>query len=71
MIEKISALIVKAQEYTKFIVAVIGGLLVIGAAFIPAEWAPYITAVIAAATAFSVYKFPNVVPDVPGKHEAV
>ena len=70
MLEKVSALIVKAQEYTKFIVAVIGGLLVIGAAFIPAEWSPYITSVIAAAPAFSVYAFPNVTPDVPGKHEA-
>ena len=65
MLAKVSEWIKTAQEYTKFIVAVVGGLLVVGAAFIPAEWSPYVTAVVAAATAFSVYKFPNVTRETP------
>ena len=60
MLAKVSAFIVRAQEYTKFIVAVVGGLVTILAGFIPSEWAPLIQSVLAAATAFSVYKFPNV-----------
>lgn len=60
MIEKIEALIVSAQQYAKLIVSVVGGLLVIGAQFIPSDYTTIITAVIVVLTAFSVYQFPNV-----------
>ena len=60
MIKKIQAAIVAAQAYAKLIVSVVGGLLVIGAQFIPVEYTAIVTAVIVVLTAFSVYKFPNV-----------
>ena len=63
MIEKIKAFVIKAQEYTKLIVSIVGGLAIVGAQFIPAEWSPIVTAVIAALTAFSVYQFPNITPE--------
>jgi uncharacterized YccA/Bax inhibitor family protein len=65
VLSKISEFIVQAQAYTKFIVAVVGGLVTVLAAFIPSEWSPIIQAVLAAATAFSVYAFPNVTVDAP------
>ena len=49
--------------------AVVGGLVTVLAAFIPSEWSPIIQAVLAAATAFSVYAFPNVTDDEP-EHRA-
>lgn len=64
MIAKIEALIVQAQAYAKLIVSVVGGLLVIGAQFIPVEYTAIVTAAIVALTAFSVYKFPNVTDSV-------
>jgi hypothetical protein len=60
MIAKIEALIVSAQAYAKLIASVIGGLLVIGAQFIPAEYSTIVTAIVVVVTAFSVYQFPNV-----------
>lgn len=63
MLGKIAVYIKQAQMYTKFIVAVVGGLLTVGAAFIPVEWSPVIQSVLAALTAFSVYAFPNVTPE--------
>jgi hypothetical protein len=60
MIGKIQALIVSAQQYAKLIASVIGGLLVIGAQFIPAEYSTIVTAIVVVVTAFSVYQFPNV-----------
>jgi hypothetical protein len=47
------------------VVSVIGGLLVIGAQFIPAGWSEAVTAIVVVLTAFSVYQFPNV--DVSGE----
>ena len=70
MLSKISGYIRQAQAYTKFIVAVVGGLVTVLAGFIPSEWAPIIQSVIAAATAFSVYQFPNVTPADEPKHAA-
>ena len=61
MLSKISEYIKVAQEYTKFAVAVIGGLLTVAAGFIPSEWSPLIQTIVAALTAFSVYQVPNVV----------
>jgi len=60
MIEKIEAAIVAVQAYAKLAASVIGGLLVIGAQFIPADWSTGVTAIIVVLTAFSVYHFPNV-----------
>jgi hypothetical protein len=65
MIKKIEAAIVAAQAYAKLVVSVIGGLLVIGAQFIPAGWSEAVTAIVVVLTAFSVYQFPNV--DVSGE----
>lgn len=64
--DKIIAGIKSAQAYTKFWVAVAGGVLAIIAQSIsiPDDVQGYITSAIAIATAFSVYKFPNVVPPV-------
>lgn len=63
MLAKIVGFIKEAQAYTKFIVAVVTGLLTIAAGFIPADWAQAAQAVILALGAFSVYRFPNVTPD--------
>lgn len=63
MLGKIAGFIKEAQAYTKFIVAVVGGLLTIAAGFIPADWANTAQSVLVALTAFSVYAFPNVTPD--------
>jgi hypothetical protein len=67
---KVSDFIKRAQAYTKFYVAVIGGILIILSDVLPDEWKHYAQVAIAIATAFSVYQFPNVVVDVPGDHEA-
>jgi len=66
MIQKIKDAIVAAQAYAKLIASVVGGLLVIGAQFIPAEWSTGVTTIIVALTAFSVYHFPNVSVAVTG-----
>lgn len=63
MLGTIASYIKQAQQYTKFIVAIVGGLLTVAAAFIPVEWSPVIQSVLAALTAFSVYAFPNVTPE--------
>ena len=68
--EKISAFIKKAQGYTKFAVAVVGGVLIIVSTNLdlPDEVIKWSQIVIAIATAFSVYTFPNAdVADVDGK----
>lgn len=73
MLGKISAFIKKAQAYTKFGVAVIGGVLIIVSNNIdlPDEVHKWAQIVVAIATAFSVYAFPNVTSDdEPGEHEA-
>jgi hypothetical protein len=67
----ISEFIKKAQAYTKFAVAVVGGVLIIVSTNLelPDEVTKWAQIVIAIATAFSVYAFPNVA-DVAGEHEA-
>lgn len=62
MIQKIKALVLRAQEYAKLIASIAGGLLAVGVQFIPSEYTTIITAVILAITAFSVYQFPNISP---------
>lgn len=68
MLSKVSALITRAQEYTKFWVAVVGGVLFIVSdnLALPEEVLTWVKVGIAIATAFSVYQFPNV-PQVPGE----
>jgi hypothetical protein len=72
MLETISAFIRKAQAYTKFAVAIIGGVLIIISTNLelPGEVVKWAQVVVAILTAFSVYAFPNVPEDVPGDHEA-
>jgi len=65
---KVSALIAEAQVYAKFIAATVGGLLIIAAQFLPPEAVTIATIIVAAVTAFSVYKFPNA--DASPKHSA-
>ena len=60
MLAKIQGYILQAQGYAKLAAAIVGGLLVIGAQFLPPEWVIYATAAVAIITAFSVYKFPNI-----------
>jgi hypothetical protein len=69
---KVSDFIKRAQAYTKFWVAVAGGILIIvtGNLELPAEIIKWIQTGISIATAFSVFQFPNVTADEPGAHEA-
>lgn len=69
-IAKLSGYIAEAQAYAKFLSATVGGLLIVVAQFLPEEWVLPATAVVAAVTAFSVYKFPNVTTAADGAHEA-
>lgn len=64
--EKFIALIAQAQAYTKFWIGVAGGLVSIVSLNIPVDpqVSKWIVTGIAIATAFSIYKFPNVVPPV-------
>lgn len=64
MLDKIKAGVIKAQAYAKLIAALVGGALTIGASFIPADWRGWIITALAILTAFSVYKFPNITPEV-------
>ena len=59
--QKVSDFIKKAQGYTKFWVAVVGGILIIvsGNLELPAEVIRWIQTGISIATAFSVFQFPN------------
>lgn len=69
--EKFIALIAEAQAYTKFWVGFAGGVLAIVTVNIPIDpqVSKWIVTGIAIATAFSVYKFPNVIPPViPVEH---
>lgn len=59
MIQKIKAAITKSQEYAKLIAALIGGVLTIGATFIPDDWRSLAVSILAAVTAYSVWRFPN------------
>jgi hypothetical protein len=63
--DKVAAWIKTAQQYTKFWVAVVGGVLVIitGELALDDEVVRYIRIGIAVLTAFSVYRFPNVPTD--------
>jgi hypothetical protein len=70
MLSKVSEFIKKAQGYTKFYVAVVGGILIILSDVLPEEWKHYAQVAISIATAFAVYQFPNVVADELGQHEA-
>ena len=72
MLETISAYLRKAQEYTKFIVAIVGGLLIIVSTNLelPGEFTKWAQIVVAILTAFSVYAFPNVPAEPEGRHEA-
>lgn len=68
MLNQIKEWLVKAQEYTKFIAAFLGGVLVIltqtvGDSFIPEDWRGWVVTAIAVLTAFSVYQFPNIRTD--------
>ncbi len=65
MIAKIKALIAQSQEYAKLLASLGGGLLVMGAQFIPGEIRPVVTAIVILVTAYSVYRFPNITPDRP------
>ena len=49
----------KVKQYAKFIAAVLGAIAASFAGLIPAEWAPWLQAVIALATAVSVLAIPN------------
>lgn len=63
--ERVAAVIRSAQKYTKFWVAVAGGVLAIIAGEIPLpdDYERYAQVAIALATAFSVYRFPNAPTD--------
>lgn len=65
MIAKIKALIIRSQECAKLIASMAGGLLVMGAQFIPTDARPLVTALVVLVTAYSVYRFPNITPDEP------
>jgi len=49
----------KIKQYAKFVAAIIGAVAVSFAGLLPAEWAPWIQAVIALLTAISVLAVPN------------
>jgi hypothetical protein len=52
----------KAQEYAKFLVALVGSFATAGSTFIPAEWSPYVSLVLALLTTIATYAVPNVKP---------
>ena len=70
MISKVSEFIKKAQEYSKFIAAVVGGVFIVvsGNLELPADVVKWVQIGVAILTAFAVYQFPNVSADEPGKH---
>lgn len=52
-------MIQKIKEIAKFIAAIVGGALTAGSTLIPASWSPWLTLVLAVATAVAVYQIPN------------
>ncbi|WP_284761603.1 hypothetical protein [Curtobacterium sp. MEB011] len=54
------------QKYAKALVALLGALLTAGTTLIPAEWAPYLSLVLAIATAIATMQVPNTDPTKPG-----
>jgi hypothetical protein len=47
------------QKYAKAIVAFVGAFLTAGSAFIPAEWAPWVSLGLAVVTTVATYQVPN------------
>lgn len=70
MLDQIRALIIKAQQYSKAIVASVGTLLTavtalssdLGVTIIPAEVTPYVTFALFVLTSFATWAVPNVAP---------
>lgn len=64
--DKFIAALKSAQAYAKFWVAVAGGVLIVITSNVPIdeEITRWITTGLAIITAFSVYAFPNTVPDI-------
>ena len=59
----------KIKQYAKFIAALLGAVAVSFAGLIPPEFAPWVQAVIALATALSVLAIPNqLTPEQVAKH---
>lgn len=67
MIGKVSTFIKKAQEYSKFIAAVAGGVFIVvsGNLDLPADVVKWVQIGVSILTAFAVYQFPNVSADEP------
>lgn len=59
------------QKYAKALVALLGALLTAGSTFIPAEWSPYLSIVLALATALATMQVPNTDPTAPGDGDAL
>lgn len=68
MLDKIREFIIRAQQYSKAIVAAAGTLLLatadlsqtLGVTIVPADWQPYINFGIVILTAFATWRVPNV-----------
>lgn len=55
-------MIQKAKEVAKFLVALLGALLVAGTTFIPGDWAGWLGLLLAVLTAAATYTVPNAPP---------
>lgn len=50
---------IQIQKYAKAIVAFVGAFLTAGSTFIPAEWAPWVSLVLALLTTVATFQVPN------------
>ena len=55
-------MIQKIKEVAKFIAALVGAIATAGSTLIPAEWSPWLSLILAVATAVAVYQIPNAEP---------
>lgn len=52
-------MIQRLKEAAKMVAALIGALLTAGSTLVPADWAPWLSLVLAVATAVATYAIPN------------
>lgn len=55
-------MIQKIKEVAKFVAALVGSVVTAGSTFIPEDWAPYLSLVLAVLTAVATYTIPNADP---------
>lgn len=55
-------MIQKIKEVAKFVAALIGAIATAGSTLIPADWSPWLSLILAVATAVAVYRIPNAEP---------